>query len=155
MDNDLWQSVVCNSGKSRFQFNSNSGQSPSIQFRFQFHRWIYKIPIPSCDLSFNSIPIPIPSYDFSLQFHSNSNSIGPENPWNSDSSSNSGIGIAHHWCVYYQHWGTIIATDLWLCALDFPTKQSWSFPMVRASLRDHLKRLMEIFTRFDCDNARL
>ncbi len=57
----------------------------------------YISSIQSCDLAFDSILIPIPSCDFSLRFNSDSNSIGPENPWKFDSSSNSGIGIAHHW----------------------------------------------------------
>ncbi len=77
-------------------FNSNSNSTleyiSSIQFQFQFHPWKYEL-----NLAFNSIPIPIPPCDFSLWFNSDSNSIGPKNPWNFDSSSNSGIGIAHHW----------------------------------------------------------
>ena len=62
--------IMCNSGKSLFQFSSDSGPKP-----------------------FNSIPIP--SCDFSLQLNSDSNSTGPQNPWNSYS--NSGIGITSRW----------------------------------------------------------
>ncbi len=51
------------------------------------------LPIPD-----QSPSIPIPtlniSCDFSLRF--NSNSTGPENPWISNLSSDSGIGIAHY-----------------------------------------------------------
>ena len=50
--------------------------------RFQFQPWIYR--------------------DFSLRF--NSNSTGPENPWISNLSSDSGIGIAHY-CTTFDVWG--------------------------------------------------